>query len=431
MEEPPLDRRRLDDRALFWSKPVDASAEQRVNRRRNDKLPARAPVLVLKGEHLLHEERVALRGFDDPRSQRLRDHVPALTCDQRFRVFRGQGLEQDGGRVRSRRPPGRADLEQIGTRQAEEQNRPAREAADILEQVEEGRLGPVKIVDDDDERPIAPECLDEPPNGPEDLFRPRVAVAEAHRTGDPVNDQLGALVICDELGERGAGAVSADLFDDLGERPVGDPFAVREAAPDHDARPLADRRDELVGQTRLADPGRPEHRHDPAGAAGLDPLERIHELAEFALAADEGGLQPTREGGSVVKHLDQPPSRDLFGLTLERERLGTLSAYRLADEAVRRVAQEDLAGLCGLLEAGGDVHCITGREGLPCAGVAGDDLAGVDPDAMGKARTPMLLQLLVQSSSDTGAARRPPVPPARHHPREAAGCRRRPSPRRR
>ena len=65
-----------------------------------------------------------------------------------------------------------------------------------------------------------------------------------------------------------------------------------------------------------------------------------------------------------MKHLDQPPSRDLFGLTLERERLDTLSAYRLPDEAVRLRPQEDLAGLCGLLEAGGNIHWITGREGL-------------------------------------------------------------------
>ena len=58
--------------------------------------------------------------------------------------------------------------------------------------------------------------------------------------------------------------LAAETLDELRERPEGDPVAVGEAAPGGDGRVPADLGDELRHEPRLADPGRPDHRHQPA-----------------------------------------------------------------------------------------------------------------------------------------------------------------------
>ena len=80
--------------------------------------------------------------------------------------------------------PGRVS-KQLRSRDADEQDREiAREVGDVLDQVEERRLGPVEVVDHDDERPCSRERLEQPPDGPEGLLaRPSSRAAEPERTG--------------------------------------------------------------------------------------------------------------------------------------------------------------------------------------------------------------------------------------------------------
>src|SRR6266511_1561180 len=69
----------------------------------------------------------------------------------------------------------------------------------------------------------------------------------------------------------------------------------------------------------------------------------------------------------------------------------------MADEPVRRLADEDLERGGGLLEPRGDVDRVSGDETLPGPRIAGDDLPGVHPRPVLDLHPPTLLELLVQS----------------------------------
>jgi hypothetical protein len=74
---------------------------------------------------------------------------------------------------------------------------------------------------------------------------------------------------------------------------------------------------------------------------------------------------------------EQAEGRHRFGLALELERRHGLGLDRLPHQGERLRAEQDLTGLCCLLQAGGDVDGIAGRKSL---GRSGHDLARVQPD---------------------------------------------------
>ena len=61
----------------------------------------------------------------------------------------------------------------------DEQRRVARRVGEVLEELEQGRLGPVDVLDHDHERPVAGETLEDAADRPEDLL----LRAPARRTG--------------------------------------------------------------------------------------------------------------------------------------------------------------------------------------------------------------------------------------------------------
>ena len=74
----------------------------------------------------------------------------------------GERLEADRGRVRLSSAPLRPRLEQLGAGDAHEENgRIADPVGDVVDEVEEGRLSPVDVVEDENERPTSCERLDE------------------------------------------------------------------------------------------------------------------------------------------------------------------------------------------------------------------------------------------------------------------------------
>ena len=98
-------------------------------------------------------------------------------------------------------------VDQLRPRRTEKEDRSvACPVGEMLEQVEQRRLGPVDVVDDENQRPLARTPLERLPDRPEDLLR-RLPTRARRRA---------------RLGAR--------LAEDLDERPVGDAFAVREAA---------------------------------------------------------------------------------------------------------------------------------------------------------------------------------------------------------
>ena len=80
----------------------------------------------------------------------------------------------------------------------------------------------------------------------------------------------------------------------------------------------------------------------------------------------------------VPQHGPQPVRGDGFGLALQLERLDRLGLDRVTRRGPASLAEQDLAGLRGLLQAGGDVDRVAGGEPLLRSG---DDLAGVHADA--------------------------------------------------
>ena len=80
---------------------------------------------------------------------------------RRFRASRpvsagGERLEEDRGRVVLAAAPGVAGVEELRSGHADdEERRVAHPVGDVLDQVEERRLGPVDVVEDDDERLLA------------------------------------------------------------------------------------------------------------------------------------------------------------------------------------------------------------------------------------------------------------------------------------
>ena len=100
---------------------------------------------------------------------------------ERAGVSRGERLERDHGRVALWRGPAGTQLEQLRTRQADdEERRPGREGDHVVDEVEQCRIGPVDVVDDHDQRPFTGNRLEELAHRPRDLPRLRRLVAQPH-----------------------------------------------------------------------------------------------------------------------------------------------------------------------------------------------------------------------------------------------------------
>jgi hypothetical protein len=92
----------------------------------------------------------------------------------------------------------------------------------------------------------------------------------------------------------------------------------------------------------------------------------------------------------------QPPRRHRRRLAPERQRPGVLGRHGVVNEPVGGLADEDLAGLRLLLEAGGDVHGVAQDDRLSDGPLAGEDLARVDAGPHGDGEAPDRRELGVQ-----------------------------------
>ena len=193
---PPFDGSDLEHPPLGCRETVDPRREQRLDRRWDHELrsPLRAAV---QRQQLLEKEGVPVRRVDDsaelvggklaPRAQML--------CERDRLVVR-KGRQDRENRVRSWRRPRRPFLEQLGPRQAEDDDpRAAREAGHVLEQVEQRLLRPMDVVDDEDERPLARKRLEDPSKRPGRLFAGTAARLRSERAGNGVRDRFSALVV--------------------------------------------------------------------------------------------------------------------------------------------------------------------------------------------------------------------------------------------
>ena len=158
--------------------------------------------------------------------------------------------------------------------------------------------------------------------------------------------------------------VDPDRREHLDERPVRDPLAVREAAAAEHVRRVTDPLEEVGDEPRLADPGGPEEREEPARRVGDGVLVVAPETLPLALAPDERRLEPAGERGSSPTTSTSRNASTGSDLPLQHERLDRLDADGIADEQPRLGADERLAGSGRLLEPRGDVDRVPGHERL-------------------------------------------------------------------
>ena len=105
------------------------------------------------------------------------------------------------------------------------------------------------------------------------------------------------------------------------------------------------------------------------------------------LAADERRVVAARDA-LVATDRDEPVGRHPLRLALQLQRLDRLDLDRVADEPIGQVAEQDLAGRRGLLEARRHVDRVAGGQALARGGVAGHHLTGVDAGAVGEGHAP-------------------------------------------
>ena len=137
--------------------------------------------------------------------------------------------------IGSIRPPPAADLEQLGSGDEQEQDGSVDQAIrDMLDEIEQRGLGPLDVVEDDDQRPPARQVLQQVAHRPGHLLRRCRLVDQPRDRCDPTLDELGVLEPVHDSGDprpdRGRLVRRVDpgrCMHDLDQRPPGDPVAVR------------------------------------------------------------------------------------------------------------------------------------------------------------------------------------------------------------
>ena len=158
---------------------------------------------------------------------------------------------------------------------------------DVVDQVEQRRLGPVQILEDEHERPAARQRLDELARCPEHLGKRVLLLREADGGSEPLEHLLVALAQEPrELGARGreiVGVLDSRRFPErLDERPERDPVAVGEASAADDERALRGRFANVLDEPGLADAGVARDEHARAGARLDRAVERSRDLLRLA-----------------------------------------------------------------------------------------------------------------------------------------------------
>jgi hypothetical protein len=276
-------------------------------------------------------------------------------------------------------------VHELGPRGGNEQQRTADVVQPCFEEVEEGLLRPVQVFDQHDGALLGHELLEErDPRLAKPIARgERMEVCRCLEPEREAQDRAFAEPTAHRVG-RIALEQAEVLANDLTERQVRDPAAVREAAPDAPlrfGRLRAEPLPELADQRRLPDSGL-AHDRDELGRLLLDratvcTLQRF----ELLLAADEGVAQPAHAARPHQRErADEPATDDSVGLSLRRERQRLVELERTAHRRSRALADEDLARLGGLLESRRDVDRVAGDEGAALARLSHHDVAGVHAD---------------------------------------------------
>ncbi len=266
----------LEQSPLLFRQRVQARREQGPDGRAAG--PPYSPPSFVHRQHLLDEERVALGrvAYARPRGS-LEPGAVEQALDQLVGLALTQRLErQHLCRLPASSPCG-AGIKEVEAGEADEQDRRLpRPVEKVLDQVEEGRLGPVDVLDDQDERSLAARCS-------RNLRTPqKVLFGRASRLTIAAASSL--------LGVGGA--------KDLDERPVRDPFAVGQAPPgEYERFGRAGWRRARATSRDLPIPGGPRTVTSRQRRSRDSVVEGSPEARQLITAADERRVEPALESG--------------------------------------------------------------------------------------------------------------------------------------
>ena len=214
----------------------------------------------------------------------------------------GQRLEQERRRVRLAAAPAGAEVEELGSRHREQEQRDAVDPlGEVVDEVEQRRFRPLQVVEDDDDRTVERELLEEASDRPEQLLDRRRLGGDPERLGQLGEDRLGIVDAgeaiaqpVEDVGRLGLLVEPDRGAQELRDRVPGDALAVRQAAAAQDLGVRARPGEELVDEPALADAGRAEDGDEDAAFLDDGPLEGG---AQDARARGRGRSSGRRRGG--------------------------------------------------------------------------------------------------------------------------------------
>jgi hypothetical protein len=356
-------------------------------------------------DDLLDEEGVALRLIEDPRAdagrqvgqlQEVLDEALGLVRQERGQGELGQPVRVVSLRVEPKVPE---PALRVGPgRDQDHEGQKVGELGERGEDLDGGGVGPVQILDGQDERLARGQPLDDGAQREHEL---RLERAWIHRCGRPSRFVLDPEEVGDggmrpveflpdertqrhaELGPRHRrGLRPRELEDrpqDLNDRRVARVLGKGLATPLDPAHARGRVAAKLVLEARLPDPRLAADGHDlaaPLGELGRAAMKS----GQLGLSAHEGRREPwnSTRGGGVAKPVDDL-SGDRRGESLEGEWGGGLRLDEGTNEPERLRAEDDAAR--GGLEPRGEIGDLSRDHELAARAGDGDGLAGGDPDA--------------------------------------------------
>ncbi len=382
-EDLPDDRSRVEVCLFVSGQAIEASADDALQRLGEWQVLGGASLEVQLGE-LLGVEGVAAGAFEQGLLDVGRQHRAVEQGDhQPGGLNVGQRLERDRRGIELAATPVRAPSKQLGSGRADHQHRHVgHPVGELVDEVEQALVSPLEILEDEDQRTLRGELLEEAPPGREGLrssAAPELRLVlepgqRAQASGDPfcvgrVHEFPGR---SPEFLARGGLVVRLEnaglRFHDLGQRPERHAVPVCEASALSPGRELllgVDNAGEFVQQAALADAGDADERHELWRALLAHAVEGRLEQTDFSRAADQ-------LAGHVVEHfrpesrarLDRLPDRDRFGLPLRCDRFRLAVSDRVARSALSGLVHDHTVDGSGALKPCGGIYNIPRRHSL-------------------------------------------------------------------
>ena len=373
-------------------------------------LPLRAD-----GEQLLEEQRVALGGGHDALGRRGVEPV-GERVHERPRVRAVERLELEQRAVGVRRGPAGPRLEQLGPGEAEQQDRrAARERQRVLDEVEQRRVGPVRVLDHGEQRALARRGLEHAADRPGGLagLRGLVGAARARRARAGRSRRRGRRPRAAPGSTPRRARRSTPRMSCASGRAAAAAAIGMAAAERHRRRRRPGARHQLAGEPRLADPRRADHGEAAARSRLACAARSAARSAASSRARATNG--PSRGAGDVRREPRQPPGGDL---ACGRPRTATGAAASVTQPAAgERAASPRRAGSRRRARprASAAARCIASPRARPPAPTKTSPDATPIPIA-GRAAV-LAAERVGERARAPHAARAPPAPRAAGRPR--------------